>query len=96
MTSNGKMCFWERVAIQAGFQLVHDGSHSPGELQRKLGATETKFYTRKYRWFLDGQPVNTWVKFVYDDRELHDMVVSYKDGEDKGEIFKEGTNEHQG
>jgi len=88
MTKNG-MCFWEKVCISAGFQLVHDGQKNPGLLQQKLGVNDATFYTRKYRGFMDGKPINTWVTFVYDDREAQDIRVSYRDGKDKGEMALE-------
>ena len=91
-----KICFWERVCISAGFQLEHDGRNSPGELQQKLGVTETNLYTKKYRMFLDGQAVNTWVTFIYDERELWDVRVTYKEGRDKGELSLEGTDVKDG
>ncbi len=81
-----KMCFWERVCREAGFVLVHDGENSPGPLQQKLGVEGTKFHTRKYRLKLDGEFANTWVTFIYDERELWDVRVSYKDGKEKGQI----------
>lgn len=91
----GGMCFWEKVCIAAGFRLVHDGSNSPGELQQKLGVNDTKFYIKEYRWYLDGKPVNTWVKFKYDEREAVDVSVSYKDKTNgrKGELVLEQVKE---
>ena len=88
MTEDGK-CFWEKLCISAGFQLVHDGQKNPGLLQQKLGVQTATFYTRKYRGVLDGKPINTWVTFVYDEREAVDIRVSYKDGKDKGEMALE-------
>ena len=81
-----KMCFWERVCVSAGFVLVHDGGKSPGLLQQKLGVTETTFHTRKYRLKMDGVFANTWVTFIYDERELFDVRVTYKEGREKGEL----------
>ena len=89
MTNDNGMCFWERVCISAGFKLIHDGRNSPGELQQKLGVTETNLYTKKYRWYVDGKPVNTWVTFIYDERELFDIRVTYKDRQEKGEMALE-------
>lgn len=87
------MCFWERVLIQAGFRLVHDGQKNPGQFE--LAPKDVRFYTRKYRWFLDDAPVNCWVTLVYDDRECHDITISYRDGQDKGELFTEVRDEHR-
>lgn len=88
------MCFWERVCIEAGFRLIHDGSNSPGDLQKKLGVNGTNFYLKKYRWYIDGKPVNTFVTFKYDEREAVDIQISYKDKKtgDKGELLKEVLN----
>jgi hypothetical protein len=83
------MCFWERLCISAGGQLVHDGRNNPGELQQKLGVTETNLYTKKYRLYMDGKPINTWVTFIYDERELWDVRVSYKEGKVKGNMTLE-------
>jgi len=47
--------------------LVHDGQKNPGQFQ--FPPEEVRFYTRTYRWLIDGKPVNTWVKFIYDLRE---------------------------
>lgn len=90
MSKDGR-CFWEKVCIAAGFELVHDGQTSPGPLQQKLGVGDSTFYTRKYRGVLDGKPINTWVTFVYDEREALDIRVSYKDGADKGAMALEAS-----
>jgi hypothetical protein len=90
-----KMCFWERICLAAGGVLIHDGGNSPGPLQQKLGVNGTTFHTRKYRMKMDGKFVNTWVTFIYDERELFDVRVSYRDGKDKGELAqmqKEGLH----
>ena len=63
------MCFWERKLFHKSreWELVHDGQQNPGQFQ--FPPEEVRFYTRTYRWILDGTPVNTWVKFIYDLRE---------------------------
>ena len=62
------MCLWERLIKDAGaFVLVHDGQRNPGQFE--FPPEEIRFYTRTYRLLIDGEPVNTWVKFKYDLRE---------------------------
>lgn len=74
----GWVCVWERVARQVGFVLVHDGQRNPGQF--KLAPEDVRYYTKKYRWRIDGQFVNTWLTFVYDMRKGEvDVEVSYKE-----------------
>ena len=64
------ICCWEKLVKKWGlgeFRLVHDGQRNPGQFE--FPPEEVRFYTKVYRWFVDGQPVDTWVKFKYDLRE---------------------------
>lgn len=61
-----KMCLLERLLRDNGFVLVHDGQRNPEQIE--LPPEEVRFFTREYRLKLDGQFVNTWVKFIYDNR----------------------------
>lgn len=70
------MCNLERLLIRAGFRLVHDGQKNPGQFI--LPREEVKFFTRKYRWFLEGVFVNTWVVFKYDRRNSDDWSVNFE------------------
>lgn len=64
----GIVKFIERFVINTGwFKTIHDGSQPTGNVP---GDTESpQFYTRRYRMELDGEPVNTFVKFVYNYRD---------------------------
>ena len=63
---NSRTCLLERILIKTGFVLIHDGQRNPGQF--KLPPNEIKCFTRKYRLKLDGEFVNTWITFKYDDR----------------------------
>jgi hypothetical protein len=69
-------CNLERLLIKAGFRLIHDGQKNPGQFT--LPPEEVKFFTRKYRWFLEGVFVNTWVKFMYDRRNSEEWEVKFE------------------
>ena len=64
-------------AIRAfGFRCVYDGSKRE---DFENGGTPS-FFWRVYRWFIDGRPVNTWIKFTYDLRTgRSDFAISSKD-----------------
>lgn len=64
--SQNRMCLLERLLRANGFRLIHDGQRNPGQIQ--LPPEEVALFTRQYRLYLDGEPVNTWVKFTYDNR----------------------------
>lgn len=61
-----RMCLMEKLFIGLGFVLIHDGQRNPGQFN--LPPEEVKFFTRKYRLSLDGEFVNTWAVFRYDER----------------------------
>ena len=68
-------CLLERLVVRAGFVLVHDGKNGEGQFN-----IDPSFYTRTYRLKLDGEFVNTWLKFKYDARSsLADLSMSWKD-----------------
>ena len=57
-------CLLERLARSYGFVLIRDGS-----LRRDFpNAGKPTFYTRVYRLKLDGEFVNTYLRFKYDLR----------------------------
>ena len=64
--NNQRMCRLERLFITVGFRLIHDGQRNPSRFRFQPG--EIKFFTRKYRLFMDGKPQGTWATFKYDDR----------------------------
>jgi len=69
---------WEELCITLGFKLVHDGQRNPGQFA--LPPEEVRFYTRLYQGMLDGQPISTYVKFIYDERKGEvDMDISMRD-----------------
>lgn len=70
------MCNLEKLLVKAGFRLIHDGQKNPGQFT--LPPQEVKFFTRKYRWFLEGVLVNTWVVFKYDRRNSDDWMVNFE------------------
>lgn len=82
-------CFWERLIRRSPeWVLVHDGQRNPGQFE--FPPEEVRFYTRVYRWLIDGEPVNTWAKFVYDLREGEATVhLTYHEPGFKGEQTKE-------
>lgn len=64
--NNHRMCLLERFFKEHGFVLVHDGRRNP--CQYKLPPSEVSCYTMKYQLKMDGEFVNTWVVFKYDNR----------------------------
>jgi len=63
-------CLWEKMVKLAGFRLIHDGQYEEEQL----------FYTRVYRLGLDGELVNTWLRFKYDLRTGYaDVSISWED-----------------
>ena len=63
-------CLLEKIVERAGFKPVHDGQYEEGQ----------KFYTKVYRLELDGEFVNTWLRFRYDLRTGYaDVSISWKD-----------------
>jgi hypothetical protein len=62
-----------------GFRLIHDGGQnlSPHELP------ERRFFTRKFQLWMNGKPVEAYVKFIYDRRrgECTDFKVYGRDSE---------------
>ena len=69
---------WEELCKTLGFRLVHDGQRNPGQFE--LPPEEVRFYTRLYQGMLDGQPISTFVKFIYDERKGEvDMEISMRD-----------------
>ena len=61
------VCCWEKLCITLGFRLLHDGQNNPGQFV--LPPEEVRFYTRFYQGMMDGKPISTFVKFIYDERE---------------------------
>ena len=61
------VCCWEELCITLGFRLVHDGQRNPGQFN--LPPEEVRFYTRLYQGMMDGKPISTFVRFIYDERE---------------------------
>ncbi len=68
----------EKAMQDWGFELVFDGSKPrEGDIN---WLDKPTFYTKVYRWRLDRKWVNTWIRFVFDDRRgLTDMNISYED-----------------
>ena len=60
------MCGLEILLRIIGFRLTHDGQRNPGQFQ--LPPDDVTYYTRTYRGWLDGKPINAEVKFIYDRR----------------------------
>jgi len=72
------ICGWEQLCIDLGFTLLHNGQDNPGQF--KLPPEEVRFYTMLYQGSLDGQPISTFVQFVYDMREGEvDMNITWRD-----------------
>lgn len=81
--SVNKMCLLERLVRFYGGVLVHDGQRSPGQFQ--LPPEEVAFFTRKYRLTMDGEFINTWITFKYDNRsQFADFEIHSKEPELKG------------
>lgn len=79
-------CLLERIIARTAV-LVFDG-----EVSRKDPVIVDKptFYTRVYRIVLDGEPINTWVRFIYDLRDgWADMRISNKDLKEWNKLTKE-------
>lgn len=77
MTIKG-MCLLERLFAEVGFKVIHDGQRNPGQFE--FPADEIRFFTRKYRLFMDDEPLNTWAVFKYDRRSnLADFEVYSRD-----------------
>lgn len=70
-------CLFERAIKNMGFRLIHDGSKESRDVKWLSAPT---FFTRTYRSYVDGQPVNTFIRFTYDLRTGDaDFTVSSKD-----------------
>lgn len=68
-------CLLERIIARTAI-LVYDGKLNSTPVQ----IDNPSFYTRVYRLKLDGQPVNTWIRFIYNKRDnWADMRISVKD-----------------
>ena len=80
--------FFEKACVGSGwFEMVKDGRnpHSGGMEQ----ASDPSFYVRKYRMKLDGEYVNTWIKFVYNHRDgWADFSMSYHDLDTFNRVMK--------
>ena len=77
------MCLWERLCINMGLVLIKDGQHNPGQFE--LPPEDVRFYTMIYRGTMDGKFINTWVKFIYDEREGEvDVEITCRDPKLKG------------
>lgn len=68
-------CLLERLVSRTAI-LVYDG-----KLHREpVQIDNPTFYTRVYHLVLDGKPVNTWIRFIYNQRDgWADMRISLKD-----------------
>lgn len=63
----GISCMVEEMLKASGlFVLVKAGGENPDEAQT---GEHSRAYTRVYQLKLDGELLNTYVKFVYDERE---------------------------
>jgi hypothetical protein len=63
------------VANTGWFMTVKDGSQPKGDVQD----INPSLYTKTYRMRLDGQFTNTWVKFVYNQRDnWADFTIMYE------------------
>lgn len=83
MEAVNKMCLLERILRSNGFILVHDGQQNTEGAQ--LIDDGVSFFIRKYRLKMDGEFVNTWIKFIYDDRSQYvDFEIYSKDKETRG------------
>jgi len=75
---NGQACLLEKTLKRLGFVLTHDGQRNPGQF--KLPPEEIRCFVRKYRLKLDGEFVNTWAVFKYDDRsEFADFEITSRE-----------------
>ena len=74
-------CLLERSFKSIGFVLIRDGS-IPNPAKGALVGKPSS-YARKYQWYLDGNPVQTFVTFFYDLRTgWADFKISYHDLEE--------------
>jgi hypothetical protein len=56
---------------------MHDGSN-PSQQISNVQVSSPSYYTKKYQLVLDGEPVNTAVKFVYNLRDgVADFDIYY-------------------
>lgn len=83
MSQPSWMCLWEKLCIRMGMKLIHNGKDNPGQF--RLPSNEVRFYTRTYQGYMDGELINTYVKFIYDER----------DGEVSVEISSKGPREKE-
>jgi len=92
---SSRVCFTEKMFRRLGFRLMHDGSRNPQEF--KLDPNDVRFFTRKLRLFLDGEPTKTIATFKYDYRSgvMIDCTISSKDSgfEGKENIILEYSDE---
>lgn len=78
-------CLLERMAVRAGFELVHDGKAG-----KQFGVEDPALYTRVYRLKLDGEFVNTYIRFKYDNRTRYaDFSISWDDLAEWEELTEE-------
>lgn len=81
-------CLLEKVLKEAGFKLIHDGQHNPGQFN--LPTEEVTTFIRKYRLQIDGQWQNTWATFHYDKKRkfvgapVWDFEIYSKEPETRG------------
>jgi hypothetical protein len=70
-------CMVEKAFKNMGFVLVHDGSRETKDIN---WLSKPTFFTRTLRLKLDGEFVDTWVKFTYDLRTGDaDFRISHRD-----------------
>ncbi len=76
----GLVKFIERALWNTGwFVLTKDGSTQPTDVS---WLDTPSFYTKVYRMKLDGEYVNTWVRFIYNERDnWADFEMTYRDQE---------------
>jgi len=88
---------FEKSLLASGFLMpLKDGAHDgaqKGTLPVRTPLKEPSFYTRKYRLVLDGVPVSTIVKFVYNLRDgWADFDIYYKRFADGVDMSKEAAD----
>ena len=80
-----RMCRVEQLFITLGFRLIHDGERNPDRFE--FQPEDIKFFTRKYRLFMDGKPQGTWATFKYDERSKYvDFEVYIRDPDEKNVV----------
>jgi hypothetical protein len=84
-------CLMERVFQSAGFVCVYDGSQ-PKDIN---WLDKPTFFTRVYRCKMDGEWINTWVKFVYDLRPGKEGQADFEMGWKDLTVFNETKNRQQ-